>query len=114
MATFSLSAGTQLVAQRAMGGVNANGDDAVFTAIVAIANAAGGFSCIPRVAAEESGITPVNCLYYNLLTGAPIAGGTPITADGIYAVYAPGCRVSLVTSAGTATAYVQRVVGRAV
>lgn len=114
MATFALSSGTQLVAQRSLGGVNASGDDAIFTAIIQITNAAGGFSCIPRVAAEESGATPASVLYYNVLTNAPIAAGTAITADGIYAVYAPGCRISLVTSAGTATAFVQRVVGRAV
>jgi hypothetical protein len=42
-----------------------------------------------------------------------LATGTQLLAAGIYAVYAPGCKVYAVTSAGTATCEVQRVYGRA-
>ena len=113
MARKALATGTQLLAERTMGTVMPSGEDAVTSVVFEVFNLAGGFSMIPRVDLEEAAQTPYNVLYWNLLTQAPIAAGTPITTAGIYAVYAPGCKVYAVTSAGTATCEVQRVYGRA-
>ena len=112
MARKALATGTQLLAERTMGTVMPSGEDAITSVVFDIQSPAGGFSMIPRVAVEESPATPVNVQYYNLTTGASITGGTAITAAGIYAVYAPGCKVYAVTSAGTATCEAQRVYGR--
>lgn len=112
MARFNLSTGTQLVASHIMGSVMPSGEDAISSCVFQIWSPAGGFSTIPRIVIEDAGQTPVNVQYYNVATGATITGGTAITAAGIYAVYAPGCQVSLVTSAGTATCEAQRVYGR--
>jgi hypothetical protein len=112
MARKALATGTQLLAERTMGTVMPSGEDAVVSVVFDIQDPAGGFSMILAVAVEESPATPANIIYLNLLTQAPIAAGTPITAAGVYAVYAPGCKVYAVTSAGTAIAQVQRVYGR--
>lgn len=112
MAAFALSTGTQLISSRGSGAVSASGEDALASVVFQVWNAAGGFSSIPGVSVENSGQSPTNVQYFNVLTGATIAAGTPITAAGIYAVYAPSCRVSLVTSAGTANCEAQRVYGR--
>lgn len=113
MASIALSTGTQTIAQRTAAQFGPGGEDVVASVVFQIVNAAGGFSTIPRIRAEEATSAPVNVQYFNVQTGATIAGGTTITADGIYAVYAPGCQVALVTSAGTATAIVSpRILGR--
>lgn len=111
MARKVLAVGTQVIAQRTMGTVMPSGEDAV-TSVVFQVSAASSLSTLPALAVEESGITPSNVQYVNLLTGNPVPLGTPITANGIYGVYAPGCVVSLVTSAGSATVEAQRVYGR--
>jgi hypothetical protein len=113
MARKALATGTQLLAERTMGTVMPSGEDGVTSVIFQITSPAGGFSMIPAVAVEESGAAASNIIYMNLLTQGVVAAGTPITAAGIYAVYAPGCKVYAVTSAGTATCEVQRVYGRA-
>lgn len=113
MARKALATGTQLLAERTMGTVMPSGEDAITSVVFEIFNPAGGFSMIPRIDIEEAAQTPINVQYYNVATGNPIVGGTPITAAGIYAVYAPGCKVYAVTSAGTASCEVQRVYGRA-
>lgn len=49
-------------------------------------------------AASDAGLgasTLKNCSYVNVSTGAQVAAGTAITADGIYAVTAPGVEVVL-------------------
>lgn len=112
MARKLLSAGTQTIAERTLGTVMPSGEDAVCSVVFQIWSAAGGFSTIPRIAVEGSNQTSVNVAYYNVTTGAYINAGTAITANGIYAVYAPGCLVQLVTSAGTATCEANRVYGR--
>jgi hypothetical protein len=111
MARKVLAVGTQVIAQRTMGTVMPSGEDAVVSVVFQV-SAASSLSTIPAVAVEESGIAPSNIQYVNILTGNPVAAGTPITANGIYGVYAPGCVVSLVTSAGSATVEAQRVYGR--
>ena len=113
MARFSLSTGTQLIAERTLGTVMPSGEDAITSVVFQIWSATGGFSTIPRIAVEDTAQTPINVQYYNVQTGSPVAAGTPITANGIYAVYAPCCEISLVTSAGTATCEADRVYGRA-
>jgi hypothetical protein len=112
MARKALSTGTQTIAERGLGTVMPSGEDAVASVVFQVFGAAGGFSSIPAIAVEESGQTGTNVQYYNVATGANLTAGTAITADGIYAVYAPGCKVFMVTSAGTATVEAQRVYGR--
>lgn len=113
MATVALASGTQVLTRRGTRAIGSQGEDVVSSVVFEIQSAAGGFSSIPRIRLEESTATPVNVVYFNVQTGAQIAGGTAITANGIYAVYAPGCQVSMVTSAGTATALVSpRIYGR--
>lgn len=112
MARKLLSTGTQLLAERTMGTVMPSGEDAITSVVFEVFNLAGGFSGLPRIDIEEAAQTPINCQYVNVATGNPVAAGTPITAAGIYAVYAPGCKVYMTTSAGTATCEVQRVYGR--
>jgi len=111
MARKVLGVGTQVIAQRTMGTVMPSGEDAVVSVVFQVYSAA-ALSTVPAVAVEESGQTPTNIQYVNLLTGNPVAAGTPITANGIYGVYAPGCVVSLVTGAGSAVVEAQRVYGR--
>ncbi len=72
------------------------GDDIVGSVVFEISSAAGGFSSIPSINVPPSSstgtaTTPTNCQYINLSTGAISAAGTAITANGVYAVYAPGC-----------------------
>ncbi len=112
MARKLLSTGTQIIAQRTMGTVMPSGEDAVVSVVFQVWGAAGGFSTVPQIAVEESGQSGVDVQYYNVATGANLSAGVAITANGIFAVYAPGCLVQLVTSAGTATAEAQRVYGR--
>lgn len=113
MATIALAAGTTTLTQAPFSQFGGSGEAVVSSVVFQIQSAAGGFSTIPRIRAEESTAALANVQYFNVQTGATIAGGTAITADGIYAVYAPGCQVALVTSAGTATAVVSpRILGR--
>lgn len=112
MARKLLSAGTTVIAQRTMGTVMPSGEDAVVSVVFQIWDAAGGFSTKPQIVVEDSGQSGTDVQYYNVATGANLAAGVAITANGIYAVYAPGCVVQLVTSAGTATTEAQRVYGR--
>lgn len=94
----------------------------VSSCIFEIANQA-SLSTIPRIrvidqaaqGAAGPGVPPtasINVQYINLASGAVVAAGTAITANGIYGVYCPGCAVDLITSAGTGDVQVQHVVGR--
>lgn len=80
-------------------------------------------SAIPRIRVIDQsasgqagpGVPPtlgINVQYINLATGAISAAGTPITANGIYGVYCPGCAVEMISSAGVADVEVQGVIGR--
>jgi len=90
-----------------------NGGDDVVTSVVFQVSSASSLSTIPRAAVDGSGQTPANVAYYNVLTGATVSAGTAITANGVYAVYAPGCVVDVNTSAGSATVDIQRLIGKA-
>lgn len=93
----------------------------VYSTVFQLANQS-SLSAIPRItmiqaAAAKAGpglplVTGTNVQYLNLATGAVLSAGTAITTNGIFAVYAPGCQVELITSAGTADCYVQHVLGR--
>lgn len=87
--------------------------DVVSSCVFEIANLAGSFSGIPRIrvvgqaaqGAAGPGAPPtasINVQYINLASGAVATAGTAITANGIYAVYCPGCAVEIITSAGNA------------
>jgi len=90
------------------------GNSVVGSVVIQVSASAGGFSSIPRIALDglAVAITGQNAAYTNVLTNAAVAAGTPITADGIYAVFAPGSVAELITSAGTATVDVNVVYGR--
>lgn len=91
----------------------ASGEDAIVNSIVfSVSAAAGGLSMIPQIALGDSGDAAVNVQYINLATGAISAAGTPITANGLYGVFAPGCDVTLLPSAGTGTVKWRVVAGR--
>jgi len=88
-----------------------------------VANLAASFSTIPRVrvigqsalGAAGPGFPPtasINAQYINLASGAVSPAGTALTANGIYAVFCPGCAVDLITSAGNADVHGQMVLGR--
>lgn len=94
----------------------------IASCIFEIANQS-SLSAIPRIRVIDQsasgqagpGVPPtvgVNCQYINLASGAVIAAGTAITANGIYGVYCPGCAVELICSAGTADVEAQNVIGR--
>lgn len=91
--------------------IGALGDEVVGSVVFEV-TAASSLSTIVSVQVEGSGSTPTNCQYINMATGAVSAAGTAITANGVYGVYSPGCAVTLTTSAGTATVFVQRLFGR--
>ena len=94
----------------------------VYSTVFQILNVAGSYSGIPRIttlmaSAAKAGpgvplATGTNAQYINVATGAVSSAGTAITANGIYGVYAPGCQVEIISSAGTADCYVQHVYGR--
>lgn len=68
-------------------------------------SAASGLAMVPQTQENGSGTTPASCAYYAMLSDPRtiIAAGTPITANGIYAVLAPGMAVYLTPSAGSCT-----------
>ena len=76
-------------------------------------SAASTLSCVPQMQVNADGVGPTSCFYYNLLADprTAINFSTPITANGIYAVFAPGCAVYLTPTAGTATASWKAVYG---
>lgn len=80
------------------------GTDEVVGSVVFQITGASSLSGIVKAGIAGSSQTRPNIQYVNLATGAVSAAGTAITADGLYAVFAPGCRVDFVVSAGTATA----------
>lgn len=95
--------------------IGSAGDDVVESVVFQITQASGTFSVTPQAAVQNSGNTPANVQYVNILTGAVAAAGTAITAVGIYGVFAPGLAVSLnVTSVATNPLVVDtaRVAGR--
>ena len=92
--------------------IGAGGDEAVVSTAFHITSAS-SLSCVPQIAVDSSNATLTNCQYVNLATGAVSAAGTALTANGVYAIYHPGCYCALNVTAGTATCFVQRVYGRA-
>lgn len=106
-------AGTQVI--------DPGSDDLVSSCVFQIANA-NAFSAIPRLTvrnAMANGIrgqlplvTGQNVTYQNLLTGAVLAAGTALTANGIYTVFCPGCQVEMIISAGSADCVPTHVAGR--
>lgn len=111
MARFALAEGTTTIGARGLGGGNASGEEPVASVVFQIWGTAGNFSAIPKVRMEGTGQTAANIHYYNMLDGSEKNGGTAIEAAGIFGVFAPGCDVQLVVSAGTATCEAVRVTG---
>jgi hypothetical protein len=70
-------------------------------------------SITPKGAARRSGLAPLALPYQNLRTLADVAAGTPITADGLYAIRADGLELTLehVWVAGSVQIGVSRCVG---
>lgn len=68
-------------------------------------SAAASLSMVPQTQENGSGTVPASCAYYDLLADPRtiIAAGTPITANGVYGVLAPGMAVYLTPSAGSCT-----------
>ena len=92
--------------------IAAMGDENGF--IVFEISAASSLSCVPKLQVNADGVGPTQCFYYNLLADPRTAinpGTTPITANGVYMVYAPGCAVYLTPSAGSGTASWKSVQG---
>ena len=77
--------------------------DEVIASIVFEVSSASSLSMLPKASLNGSNTTPANICYTNILSGATVAAGTAITADGIYAVFAPNCYLVLTPSSGTAT-----------
>lgn len=90
----------------------ATGSDEVIASIVFEVSSASSLSMLPKASLNGSNTTPANICYTNILTGATVAAGTAITADGIYAVFAPNCYVTLTASSGTATVDWSLVAGK--
>lgn len=90
----------------------ATGSEDVIASIVFEVSAADSLSMLPKASLNGSGTTPANIAYVNLLTGAAVAAGTAITANGIYGVFAPNCYVTLTASAGSCTVDWDVVLGR--
>ena len=70
----------------------------VSTWVIQVVLASGTVAILPKGALADSGLTSadyVNLSYINRNTGALVAGGTAITASGIYDVNASGCNVYL-------------------
>lgn len=88
-------------------------DGVIGSTVFQVSSAAGGFSCVPQIVTDLT-LTAANVQYVNLATGAVSAAGTALTANGIYAVFNPGCAVVLNVTAGTASASVNRVYGRVI
>lgn len=80
------------------------GTDEVVGSVVFQVTGASALSAVVKAGVAGSTQTRQNIQYVNLATGAVQAAGTAVTADGLYAVFCPGCRVDFVVSAGTATA----------
>lgn len=90
-------------------------NEVIGTVVFQIIGAAWAGSAIPQMrlggpqAASDSGLVAgafKNCAYINVATGAQVAAGTAITADGIYAVTAPGVEVALSHTQVTGSALV--------
>ena len=91
------------------------GDDVVESVVFQLTQSSGSFSVTPQAVLQNSGNTPANVQYVNVLTGAVSSAGTAITAAGIYAVFAPGLAVSLNVGSVATNALVvdcARVAGR--
>lgn len=80
-----------------------SGGDQIVASIVFEVSSQSSLSMKTQLNVGGSGTTPADCVSYNVLTGAPIAAGTAIAANGVYAVFCPGSQLSLTPSAGTAT-----------
>lgn len=85
----------------------------IIGSIVFEVSSASSLSMLPKASLGGSGTTPANICYYNVLSGSPVAAGTAITADGIYAVFAPNCYVTLTASSGSCTVDWVPVAGKA-
>ena len=79
-----------------------SGGDEIAASIVFEISSASSLSFTPQLCLGGSGNTPADCAAYNVRTGATVPAGTAITADGVYAVYVPGCQLYLKPTAGTA------------
>jgi hypothetical protein len=70
----------------------------VSTWVIHVVLASGTVAILPKGIASGSGLTSANYInlsYVNRNTGAVVAGGTAITATGIYDINASGCDVFL-------------------
>jgi len=70
----------------------------VSTWVIQVVLASGTVAILPKGIVAESGLTSadfVNLSYVNRNTGAVVAGGTAISASGIYDINASGCAVYL-------------------
>lgn len=73
--------------------------------IVFEVSAASSFSAVPQLHVDGDNVGPTSCFYFNMLADPRTAINftTPITANGIYAVWAAGCTLYLTPTAGTAS-----------
>ena len=83
--------------------IGAGSDEIIGSIVFEVSASTAAFSVLPKAALGGSGTTAANIAYKNLLTGASVAAGTAITADGVYGVFCPAMVVGLTASSGTAT-----------
>ncbi len=87
------------------------GEDTVCSVVFEVSSAV-SLSTIPRIGISPSGTTMQNVQYVNFATGAVLAAGTAITANGVYGVYSAGCRVDLISTTGSADVSAYMIYGR--
>lgn len=92
--------------------LGSGGNDVVASTIVEISSVAGGFSGKFYIQGLGSAATAITARCLSLQDGSITANNVAITANGVYAVFAPACRVTLVVTAGTATGKAWTVAGR--